>query len=121
MKKQKIPIPKEEHEQYTFVQWLEYKRISFIHVPNGGKRNYVTGARLKAQGVKAGFPDIIVFDIPPKLPTCRGVAIEMKRRSGSKTLTEQKIWIEKLIGNGWFAEVCEGAEKAIKVMTELGF
>ena len=120
-KKQKMPIPSEDQEQYAFVQWMEYKRITFIHVPNGGNRSYLTGARLKAQGVKAGFPDLIIFDIPPKSPQFRGVAIEMKRKKGTKATPEQEEWIEKLNKIGWFATVCNGANSAVRVMEELGF
>lgn len=35
--------------------------IRAIHVPNGGKRDAVTGAKLKREGVKAGFPDILLI------------------------------------------------------------
>lgn len=120
MAKKPVICPSEEHEQYVVVQWMEYRRITFIHVPNGGKRNYLTGAKLKAQGVKAGFPDLIIFDIPPKRPGYRGVAIEMKRLDGRATEV-QKEWLKKLKELGWFAVVCEGADKAIKVLEELGF
>ena len=119
--KKQIFILTEDQEQYTFVQWMEYKQITFIHVPNGGNRNLITGKKLKEQGVKAGFPDLIIFDIPPKRPGFRGVAIEMKKISGSKTSDEQKEWIKKLIHHGWYAAICKGADEAIKTMEELGF
>lgn len=120
MAKKPVICPSEEREQFVVVQWMELKRITFIHVPNGGKRNYLTGAMLKKQGVKAGFPDLIIFDIPPRQPNYRGIAIEMKRKNG-KTSPLQKEWIRKLIQLGWFATVCKGADEAIRVLEDLGF
>lgn len=119
----KIPVicPSEEREQFVVVQWLEIKRLTFIHVPNEGKRSRLAGAKLKAQGLKTGFPDLLIFDIPPKRPGYRGVAIEMKRIEGSKTPKEQQEWLAKLREHGWFAMVCKGADKAIKALEELGF
>ena len=39
--------------------------VRATHVPNGGKRDKVAGARLKADGVKAGWPDLL-FTGPDK-------------------------------------------------------
>ena len=41
-------------------------------IPNGGNRSAVTGARLKAEGVKRGIPDLFLpFTIPmPDFKIC---------------------------------------------------
>ena len=120
MAKKTVICLSEEREQFVVVQWMELKRITFIHVPNEGKRSRLAGAKLKAQGLKPGFPDLLIFDIPPKRPGYRGVAIEMKKLDGRAT-DMQKEWLKKLRELGWFALVCEGADKAIKALEELGF
>jgi len=47
------------------VAWLTLQeklgRLTFTHVPNGGKRSRRVGGVLKRQGVRAGFPDLIIF------------------------------------------------------------
>jgi hypothetical protein len=35
--------------------------LSYCHVPNGERRDPVTGARLKAMGVRAGVPDLLLW------------------------------------------------------------
>jgi hypothetical protein len=50
--------------QVAIMQYLESALPSFIraaHVPNGGRRDSITGAKLKREGVKAGFPDIVLI------------------------------------------------------------
>ena len=55
-----------EHRlQCTCVRWFgyQYPELSALlfAVPNGGRRDPVTGARLKAEGVVAGVSDLILF------------------------------------------------------------
>ncbi len=51
----------EDALQRSVVQWLTLAkpRCVWFHVPNGGARDAVTGAKLKAMGVKAGVPDLV--------------------------------------------------------------
>ena len=46
-----------------------------LAIPNGGLRNKVTAGKLKAQGVKAGVPDIF---LPVARGRYHGLWIEMK-------------------------------------------
>lgn len=110
----------EDHEQSVVVDWLEQRGVLFTHVPNGGNRNVITGARLKRLGLKRGVPDILIFDPPPN-DAAIGVAIEMKRRKGGATSKEQREWLEKLDARGWAAFVCLGADQAIEQLTKLGY
>lgn len=48
-----------------------------FHVPNGGNRNAVTGAQLKALGTMAGAPDLLLFG-----PGGRVHCIEVKAARG---------------------------------------
>ena len=111
--------PTEAEEQITVISWakaMEYKHPELAllhHCPNGGSRHRVEAARLKAQGVKAGVPDLF-------LPVARngkhGLFIEMKRRRGGRIEPEQKKWIAALLGQGYEVYVCKGADAAIETI-----
>jgi hypothetical protein len=113
----KAPAPTEHDEQVALFAWAteqaaHWPELAFMYaVPNGGYRHPATAAMLKAEGVKAGVPDIF-------LPTPRhhwhGLYIEMKRadRSNHPT-TEQSIWIETLRQQGYVVAVCYGCDAAI--------
>jgi len=76
-----------------------------FHVPNGGARNKITAAQLKAEGVKKGVPDL--FLMAPR-GGYHGLAIELKRKGGGRVSPEQKDWIERLNAQGYRATVCFG-------------
>jgi hypothetical protein len=87
----------QEHKlQVACVKWFrlqypQYANLLFA-IPNGGARNAVTGAMLKAEGVTAGVPDL--FLAVPKQGFF-GLFIEMKVHPNKLTL-EQKTMIELL-------------------------
>jgi len=122
MKKPRIPIPKEHAEQAALMKWIDAQvnvhdgfDMAFA-IPNGGARNAVTGAMLKAEGVKAGVPDVMIA--APKFGY-HGLYIEMKRRNGGAGASEpQQEWIEKLRNHGYRVEVCNGCDAAIKVIKD---
>ena len=71
-------------------------------IPNGGKRDKITAARLKAEGVKPGVLDIF-------LPVARlgkhGLWIELKAKGG-RVSAEQHRWIDALRREDYCVEVC---------------
>jgi hypothetical protein len=77
------------------------------HVPNGGHRVKAVAAKLKAQGVKAGIPDLV-------LPMARGgyfgLYIEFKATppNDAAISTSQHERIRKLNEQGYLAVVCRG-------------
>lgn len=114
------PVPTESNEQQTlfgWAKWMEYKwpelRLLY-HIPNEGKRSRRTGARLKAEGLKTGVPDIC---LPVPRGEHHGLYIELKRRKNSKTTQDQMDWIEDLNAQGYVAAVCEGCDEAISLIT----
>lgn len=92
--------------------YLNARRLLWAHVPNGGHRNYVAAAKLKAQGVKPGVPDILIFKATGVV--C-GVAIELKRRNAppSAVSLEQHQWLADLVAAGWATHIAFGADEAI--------
>lgn len=87
----------EEHRlQVACVKWFhaQYPKLSrrLFAVPNGGRRDAVTGAKLKAEGVLAGVADLILL----KSNSSYGaLLIEMKTPKGKQSTT-QKTWEEDL-------------------------
>ena len=108
-------IPTEAQEQAALFQWARmqagrYPELALIHaIPNGGSRHPAEAKNLKAQGVKAGVPDIC---LPVPRGGCHGLYIELKRRKGGKLSPEQEQWISELTEQGYYAAVCKGWEVA---------
>ena len=110
-------IPTEAEEQIALFQWAEFAKAQYpelallFHVPNGGSRHQIEAARLKAQGVKPGVPDIF---LPVPRGGYHGLFIELKRQKGGRLSNNQKIWLTALGGMGYAVYVCFGCEEAIK-------
>lgn len=100
--------------------WLDVIGLVWCHVPNGGVRNPIAGARLKAQGVKPGVPDVLIFTSPPRI-SATGAAIELKRLNGGRTSIEQTGWHDTLRNLGWRVHVAKGALDAIDWLQGLGY
>jgi hypothetical protein len=114
-------VPTEHEEQVALFEWAERSGITelawMFAVPNGGYRHPATAAHLKAEGVKAGAPDIIL-PIPrwgyPNDSMYHGMFLELKRADHSnKTTPEQDAWLAELTTLGYYAVVAYGCEEAI--------
>ncbi len=113
------PVATESEEQQALIAWAEmqtgrYPELALLyHVPNGGHRHKATAARLRAEGVKSGVPDIV-------LPTARGgyhgLYVEMKRTRGGRLSLEQIAWLDALRAEGYMAIDCKGWEDARRVI-----
>ena len=111
----------EHQEQVKLFAWAEWERIDrpelglLFAVPNGGRRDKVTGARLKAEGVKAGVPDVW---LPVARQGYHGLVIELKADEKKRPSKEQERWITGLMEQGYLAVVCPGCEAAKSVLLE---
>ena len=116
-----ISVPTESVEQQCLFRWAEFQSGRYpelkllYHVPNGGSRKKSEAGRFKAEGVKAGVPDLC---LPVACGGYHGLYIELKRLKHSKTSEDQKAWIAQLNEQGYCAVVCKGWEAAAKVITE---
>ena len=98
----------ESSDQIALFEWaaLMQERLPELallsHYPSGGKRDKVTAARLKAEGVRAGIPDLW-------LPCARlgyhGLYIELKV-PGGRVSDKQQWWIDALREQGYRVTVC---------------
>ena len=96
----------EHEEQREFVQWMRqtHPDVWLYAIPNGGHRGASQGARLKAEGVTRGVPDLHV-------PALR-LWIEFKRASGGVVSPDQRRWHDYLRDIGDRVIVARGKEEA---------
>lgn len=92
----------DEHKlQAACVRWyrLQYPKMrhNLFSVPNGGKRDAVTAAKMKEEGALAGVADLILL----KSNRFYGaLLIEMKTKTGSQS-ESQKEWEQKIVNDGY--------------------
>lgn len=109
----------EEHKiQVSMVNWFRLKyplmRHNLFSVPNGGRRDAVTGAKLKAEGVLPGVSDLILL----KSNRFYGaLLIETKTKKGVQR-ESQKEWEAKITADGYKYVVCRSLDDFIKVVTD---
>lgn len=114
-------VPTEAQEQTELFKWAELQKCKYPelellhHIPNGGSRNKIEAARLKAQGVKPGVPDVF---LPVARKSYHGLYIELKRRKNGHVSDLQEKWIEVLNVQGYMAVVCYGCQEAIETILQ---
>lgn len=101
----KRPSEVEHRIQQTCVRWfnLQYPHLRgrLFAVPNGGRRDVVTGAKLKAEGVVAGVADLILLVTNKAFGA---LLIEMKKPGGIQSAA-QRQWQEIVTTNGEYKYV----------------
>jgi hypothetical protein len=108
----------EDQLQKSVARLLDYSGLLWCHVPNGGQRNAIVGAKLKAQGVKRGVPDVLIFnEFRQEGTTFSGTALELKVEKRKPT-PEQLQWHDKLREQGWFVRVCNNLGEAIRTLKD---
>ena len=114
--------PTELQEQIALVRVLRKARLVYCAVPNGGYRLAGEAKRLRASGVVAGVPDLLIFDAPPDSESV-GTALELKRTGlkASSVSKAQRAWLEKLEDRGWVSLVAFGCDDAIQQLRGLGY
>jgi len=95
---------------------VEAKTLPIVAIPNGGKRDKRGATILRAEGLRRGFPDLI---IPVPVGDYIGLAIEMKKRDGvpSDVKPHQRTWLDFMELQGWKSVACFGSDQAIEQIT----
>jgi len=114
---------KERDEQIALFHWAKLYKTHWgepldnymFAIPNGGTRNIREAVSLKAQGVKAGVPDIFIA-IPVGL--YNGMFIELKRIKNWSLSVKQSKWIERLKEVGYKCVVANGFDRATEMIKE---
>jgi len=108
------------HERALQIHVVNYIRSAFPQVrivaavPNGGSRNPVEGKNLKAMGVLAGFPDLVLYWIGG-----HGV-IEMKRPGKGKVEPHQRAILDTLTSCGVHTAVCNSLPQVEQTLRNWG-
>lgn len=114
----KKPADEEHRIQVACVRWFrlqysQFRNILFA-IPNGGRRDAITGVRLKDEGATAGVSDLILL----KSNRFYGaLCIEMKKPGGSQS-PAQKEWQKEVEAMGNKYVVCHSLEEFMKVVKE---
>ncbi len=109
----------EHAEQVALFKWAAVytsrcaELALLLAVPNGGKRDIATAKRLKAEGVKAGVPDVL---LPIARMGYHGFWIELKFGDNT-TSVAQDVWLTALSAEGYLVDVSYGWEEAAHKIT----
>lgn len=92
--------PSERQVQRAIVDYLDRaldpRRARFTHIPAGGRREVVTAANLKRDGVRKGWPDLVIVYEYNDAP--RTMFLEVKAPGSGRLTPEQRE----------FADFCGG-------------
>lgn len=100
--------------QKTLAKYLDSVGLDWFHPANGELRNKITASKLKAMGVKAGVPDIIIINSIHR-PTGKfnGMCMELKVGKNKQTMA-QLIWESKFKSNEWIYNTYYSLDQAIE-------
>lgn len=113
------PSDEEHRLQRACVRWfnLEYPHLRgrLFAVPNGGRRDAVTGAKLKEEGVVSGVADLILLKRNSRYGA---LLIEMKRPGGYQS-SGQRLWQETVTEDDEYRYVvCRSFDEFTRVVKE---
>jgi hypothetical protein len=122
----KRPAPRDDREHQEQVALFEWAALNearlpelalLFAIPNGGDRHPAVAAKLKAEGVKAGVPDLF---LPVARDGYHGLWIELKAPGG--TLADhQSDWLTFLSQQGYLTTTCYGwTAAARRIVAYLG-
>lgn len=92
----------------------QHCKFPWFAVPNGGKRHVHTAIKLKAEGVRAGVPDLVFV-----LPGGRFAGLELKAEKG-RLSDAQKEWRDRITALcGWW-NVAHSIDEAWGILAAWG-
>ena len=105
-------VGSEDALQKSVAKYLDAISAFWYHCPNGGSRNGIEAAKLKAMGVKAGVPDCMILD---QKHDYSGLAIELK--VGYNKPSEHQLAIfDKLVERNWMVVVSWSLDEVIDLI-----
>lgn len=109
----------EHQEQCAFIEWCErhagqYPDLAWVAaIPNGGKRHISVAVQMKREGVRAGYPDLLL-DVARN--GIHGWRCELKIEGGTVNKKTQLPWHERLRAAGYCVDVAYGWEAAARAL-----
>ncbi len=105
----------EHQDQKALIDWTELKGFPYnliFAIPNGGLRRKAVAGKLKAEGVKAGVPDLF---LPVPRKGFHGLFIELKIGKNKPTKLQLEKF-EELTNQGYLVVLCYGWQSAMEAI-----
>lgn len=117
---QRRKLKDEEHRiQCACVRWFAYQHPELhgrlFAVPNGGRRDETTAAKLKAEGVMAGVADLILLKSNRDYGA---LLIEMKTPTGKQSEPQKKWQLALCSEDEYKYVVCRSLDDFIKEVSD---
>jgi len=109
----------ESQLQSICVRWfrVQYQNIVIFAIPNAAKRSFRLAAKMKAEGMVSGIPDLFIAKaiLRCNYGKCgkiyHGLFIELKRSKSEKPTDNQVYYLQKLKEAGYQTAVCHSFEE----------
>ena len=100
---------REDDLQISCITLARYKwpNKTIFHCPNGGKRHAREAHKFKQMGVLPGIPDVLCINPVNKY---KGLAIELKTKTGRTTKHQQKM-LDEFALCGWFTALVRSVDE----------
>ncbi len=107
---------REHHIQVACVRWFQtqHPRHLLFAIPNGGKRNPVVAAKLKAEGVLPGVPDLFIAAARGGF---NGLFVELKAGKNKPTPAQEDV-MRGLTSAGYKCAVCRSLDEFMEVVND---
>lgn len=117
VKQRKAHADEEHRIQCACVKWFRSQYPDYadrlVAIPNGGKRDATTGAKLKAEGVVAGVADLMLVVTTQHYGA---LFIEMKTEKGRQS-EAQKKWEESVTKDRYKYVICRSLDDFVVAIT----
>ncbi|GIV35372.1 MAG: hypothetical protein KatS3mg031_3006 [Chitinophagales bacterium] len=105
---------REAELQRAAARLLDALGLLWFHTPNGGRRDAREAKLLKAEGVKAGVPDIIILH---PFAQYHGILIELKV-GRNKPTQAQETFMQRASAKGYFCAVVRSIDELINILNK---
>lgn len=100
--------------QRAIIDRLRFHGVLCVHVPNAGKRSAVSGRRLKGEGMRPGFPDLLCIQ--------RGRAWFLEVKAPRGRLSSAQVECHAELGRHAFPPtVVTSQDEAVEALRAAGF
>lgn len=97
--------------EYADVKYPELCKL-LVKITNEGKRSFAQGKKMKAEGLRKGFPDFFVFRARDEY---HGAAIEIKGRNDTLK-PEQREYLDILERQGYYCDVIDSIDQGMEFL-----
>ncbi|HEV7457338.1 MAG TPA: VRR-NUC domain-containing protein [Roseococcus sp.] len=127
----KLVQPSEAMVQRAIIQMCQFNGVMAVHVPNEAKRSMLGHVRAKMDGLRVGFPDLLLYRaggkhalFEVKAPTWKAPQPPKPGRKPSKAYSKWADRIalyERLRGYGFEVEVVQSVDDARRYLRAWGW